>query len=432
MKIPVIHEAYDYISDASFECDSRTAFVKTAQNASYESDAKEHNTPAILLPKDCHELLGINSKMQIVGITGTNGKTTTAAAIYSMLLDLRLKSALQGTRGCFINEDCIESHTLTTPPILKTLLHLAKASKAGCKYFIMEVSSHAIVQKRVESLGFALKVFTNLSQDHLDFHKSMESYRNVKSQFFADKTLKLINCDEKKISYNPTNSYTYGVEAQGDFSVKAYGLKDGIQAIFSLKGEECLVDSNLQGSFNVYNLLAAVASIKLLESPKKEDLEAAISGFGGVSGRMEVVSLEPQIIVDFAHTPDGMMQVLSSLKHRPLVVVFGAGGDRDTTKRTLMGKIAMRYAKRAIVTSDNPRNESPEKIIEDICYGMRDKPEIIVNRHEAIVHALSTLKKGETLIILGKGDENYQEINGTKHPFDDRQIVREWLASIKT
>ena len=432
MKVAVKHENIESLTDSSLECDQKTAFVLTSQNKSYLNDVKAKNSDKILTPHECFSILGIDKNIKIVGITGTNGKTTTAAAIYSMLLDLGQKCALQGTRGFFVNEKQIKPHSLTTPSILETLSNLALASKEKCNYFIMEVSSHAIAQDRIESLDFALKIFTNLSQDHLDFHKSMEEYKNVKSRFFSDESLKLINSDEEKIYYNRINSYRYGVENKGEFLVKAYSLKDGISAVFSLLDSEYLINSALHGDFNLYNLLAAASAVKLLANPSVSKLEKTISNFGGVSGRVEVVSKNPLVIVDFAHTPDGMKKVLNSLKHSELIVLFGAGGDRDKTKRPLMGSVASRYAKRVILTSDNPRSEDPEKIIEDILQGVtKSLDKVIKDRKEAIIYALNSLQEGEVLLILGKGDEEYQEIKGEKYPFSDRKIVKEWLKETK-
>lgn len=431
MKLPVNHPDFQYISDDSNQCDGQCAFVLTAQNRAYESSAINNGAKKVISLKECYGLLGIDSQMGIIGITGTNGKTTTAAAIYSLFLDLHVKVALQGTRGCFVNDICIEPRSLTTPPILQTLSHMAQASKAGCKYFIMEVSSHGIAQKRIETLDFDLKIFTNLTQDHLDFHGSMEAYQETKSSFFKDATLKLINADEKSITYNRENAYTYGLEHPADFGVKTYALGDGIDALFWLQGKECWAHSPLQGHFNVYNLLAATTAVYLLEKPQMNLLEDAINGFGGVSGRMEMVSQTPRVIVDFAHTPDGMEQVLKSLKSHKLVVVFGAGGDRDALKRPIMGKIASRYAKKVIITSDNPRFEEPSAIIDQICQGLSAGAVVIENRKDAIIYALENLNPKETLVILGKGDEDYQDIKGVKHPFDDRVIVREWLKANK-
>ena len=429
MKLPVIHERFTFITDNSSLCDAKTAFVKTAQNSLYEEAARSLGAPAIVSPHECHDLLGISSSLKIVGITGTNGKTTTAAAIYSFLLDLDKKVALQGTRGCFINNVCVEEKSLTTPPILQTLANMAEASKQGCDYFVMEVSSHAIVQKRIESLHFSLKIFTNISQDHLDFHGSMEAYIAAKSSFFSDESPKLINKDETKLRFNSKNCLTYGIEHPATYKVTAYSLQEGISAV--IQNIETIFDvhSNLYGFFNLYNLLCAVAAVDILEKPSHEALAEAVEGFGGVSGRMEVVSEDPTVIVDFAHTPDGMDKVLDAMKNDNLIVVFGAGGDRDKTKRPLMGKIAQRFGKRIYVTSDNPRTEDPLMIIEDICQGLHVNERVIIepDRRKALELAIASLEGKESLMVLGKGDETYQEINGIKYPFDDREIVREIL-----
>lgn len=429
MKLPIKHERFAFITDNSAECNASTAFVKTAQNSAYENDAITNGAPVVLEPKECQALLGIDPALKIVGITGTNGKTTTAAAIYSLLLDLDKKVALQGTRGCFVNGECLEEKSLTTPPILQTLSHMAEASKQGCDYFIMEVSSHAIVQERIESLEFALKIFTNISQDHLDFHGSMAEYLAVKSSFFMDEAPKLINKDESKLEFNPKNCQTYGMENPSTYKVAAYSLQEGISAVIQNIEKMFDVHSNLYGTFNLYNLLCAVAAVDILEKPDHEALADAVEGFGGVSGRMEVVSEAPVVIVDFAHTPDGMNKVLDSMKNDDLVVLFGAGGDRDRSKRPLMGRIAQRFGKRMYVTSDNPRTEDPVEIIRDICEGVELNESVYIepDRRKAIEIALDALQPNETLMILGKGDETYQEVDGVKHPFDDREIVREIL-----
>ncbi len=416
-----------FFTDNTNECDEQTYFVKTFQN-------KDFVTPdlvckKIISPSEVYELANIDKDIKIVGITGTNGKTTTAASIYSMLLDLQKSVALQGTRGFYINLKLFETKSLTTPPILQTLHHLYLASQNDCEYFIMEVSSHAIAQKRIEGLEFALKIFTNLSQDHLDFHKSMDEYARVKSSFFADEGLKLINKDDKNITYNVKGARTYGVENQATYKVSAYGLKQGIDAVV-LNGERSIeFHSPLRGFFNLYNMLCAVSAVDLLENPKDFDMT---ENFAGVSGRMEVVHESPSVIVDFAHTPDGMEKVLDAMKSESVVVVFGAGGDRDKTKRPLMAKVACHYANKIYITSDNPRTENPKDIIADIVNGLKTTKEVFIeaDRKKAIHKALSDLKPNETLMILGKGDEDYQEVDGVKHPFDDREVVREFYASL--
>ncbi len=412
------------LSDDTQNCDKDTYFVKTKQNEKYVDALKEYKQ--IIEPKKAMELLGIDEGIKIVGITGTNGKTTTAAALYSFLLDSGYSVALQGTRGFFIDGEAIEQKSLTTPPILQTLYHLFLAREKKCKYFIMEVSSHAIVQERIEGLEFALKVFTNLSQDHLDFHRTMEEYAKVKSSFFSDATAKLINKDDAHIRYNLIGARTYGIENVATYKVNAYSLKDGIDAVI-VNGENTYeFHSDLRGHFNLYNLLCAVSAVNLLENVTRFD--ELVDGFAGVSGRMELVHTNPTVIVDFAHTPDGIEKVCESMKSENLVVLFGAGGDRDRSKRALMAQAVCKYAKKIYVTSDNPRSENPLDIIEDIKQGLRaDRvTHIQADRKKAIHQALKELQGNETLLMLGKGDETYQEINGVKYPFDDRQIVRDF------
>lgn len=429
MKLKIQNRSFHFLTDNSKECDSDTAFVQTTQNSKFLESAIANNCAKILTTKEAFEALRINNNTKIVGITGTNGKTTTAAAIYSILLDLRKKVALQGTRGFFINSTCKEEKSLTTPPFLQTLLHLQLASKEGCEYFVMEVSSHAISQKRIEDLQFTLKIFTNLSQDHLDFHKNMQEYARVKSSFFSDEGLKLINKDDTHIIYNPLRARTYGIENLATYKINAYSLDNGIEAVLTKKDKLINFSSSLRGFFNLYNLTCAISAVDILENPQEEALSKAIENFGGVSGRMEVVHENPTVIVDFAHTPDGMEKVLEAMKNKNLVVLFGAGGDRDKTKRPLMAKVASLFCKKIYISSDNPRSEEPLLIIEDIKKGLHVQGRDIIiepDRKKAICQALTNLLPHETLLILGKGDETYQEIQGIKYPFDDRKIVKDF------
>ena len=403
-------------------------FLKTAQNSRYidslDADAK------IITPKELIERWGLES-VKVIGITGTNGKTTTAAIIYSILTDLGYITGLQGTRGFFLNDERLEDKSLTTPSILQTLHNIKQTKEAGGEYFVMEVSSHAIDQNRIEALEFALKIFTNVTQDHLDYHKTVAEYRAVKSKFFLDESLKLINKDEiKKIMYNEVNTYTYSLDEPSSFRIDAFSLSGGITAAINNMGKVATFKSNLVGLFNVYNLAAAVAGVKLVTDKSLEEICEAVEGFGGVSGRMEVISHEPTVIVDFAHTPDGMLKVLESIKDRDISVVFGAGGDRDRDKRPKMGLAAAKYAKKLYITSDNPRSEEPQSIIDEIAAPLDGKEGVvkIVDRKEAIKRAIDELEKDEVLLILGKGDENYIEINGEKIPFDDRVVAREILG----
>jgi len=416
-----------YVTEDTREVKEGVYFLKTAQNSKY-IDSIDANAK-VITPKELIDIWGLNS-VKIIGITGTNGKTTTAAIIYSILTDLGYITGLQGTRGFFLNDERLEDKSLTTPSILQTLHNIKQTKDAGGEYFVMEVSSHAIDQNRIEDLEFALKIFTNVTQDHLDYHKTVAEYRAVKSKFFLDEGLKLINKDEiKKIMYNEVNTYTYSLEEPSSFRIDAYSLSGGITAAINNMGKVATFKSNLVGLFNVYNLAAAVAGVKLVTDKSLEEVCEAVEGFGGVSGRMEVISHNPTVIVDFAHTPDGMLKVLESIKDRDISVVFGAGGDRDRDKRPKMGLAAAKYAKKLYITSDNPRSEEPKEIIEQIAAPLEGKEGVlkIIDRKEAIKQAISELKDDEVLLILGKGDENYIDINGEKIPFDDRDVAREIL-----
>ncbi len=417
-----------FVTEDTREAKDGVYFLKTSQNSRY-IDSLDENIK-VITPKELIEIWELDS-VKLIGITGTNGKTTTAAIIYSILTDLGYITGLQGTRGFFLNDERLEDKSLTTPSILQTLHNIKQTKEAGGEYFVMEVSSHAIDQNRIEDLKFALKIFTNVTQDHLDYHKTVAEYRAVKSKFFLDESLKLINKDEiKKIMYNEINTYTYSLEEPSSFRIDAYSLSGGITAAINNMGKVATFKSNLVGLFNVYNLAAAVAGVKLVTDNSLEEICEAVEGFGGVSGRMEVVSHNPTVIVDFAHTPDGMLKVLESIKDRDISVVFGAGGDRDRDKRPKMGLAAAKYAKKLYITSDNPRSEDPKEIIEQIAAPLEGKEGVVktVDRKEAIKQAIDELKDDEVLLILGKGDENYIDIGGEKIPFDDRVVAKEILG----
>ena len=428
MKIELPNQEYKYVSENSQECDTNTAFVLTTQNEKYLQNAKDNNAHSIIKVEDIAHLFGID-QIKIIGITGTNGKTTTASAIYSFLLDLGYKTAMQGTRGLFMNDEVTEGKTLTTPSVLNTYKHIYQAVQEGCEYFIMEVSSHAIVQKRIEGLNFELKILTNITQDHLDYHKTLGEYISVKNSFFQDEGKKLINRDEEKAAFNMKNAYSYSIENPSTYRLMAYSLNDASSGIIQHFQDIVPFTASLHGFFNLYNLMAAISAVHLVTDKKLEEIADVVDNFAGVSGRMEQVCEAPNVIVDFAHTPDGMQQVLNALKEKELLVVFGAGGDRDTSKRALMGRVAASLAKKTYITSDNPRHENPESIVEDILSGISDRSNVQVelNRKKAIEMALDDQEDGEVVVILGKGDEAYQIIYDEKFPFDDRAVVRELL-----
>jgi len=421
-------EGFAFLSDDTSKLDTQTLFLKTEQNNVYFEQLE--TKPVSMTPSELIGLWDLET-MKVVGVTGTNGKTTVTAAIYSFLLDLDEKPALQGTRGLFAEEKRIEEKSMTTPSILETLHNMKQTHDLGCEYFIMEVSSHAIDQKRIEGLKFALKVHTNVTSDHLDYHGTVEEYRRIKSLFFADETPKLLNKDDiKNITYNPIGAQSYGVDEPATFKVQAFSLLHGITAGIKHLQTEATFHSPMVGLFNLFNLMAAVGSVQMLTGRNVEEVCEVVENFAGVSGRMEVVSRDPLVIVDFAHTDDGMHAVLESMKDRDISVVFGAGGNRDKEKRPRMGAVAGRYANKIYVTSDNPRDEVAEHILEEILLGLHGKDGVTAcpDRRLAIKLALDALEENEVLLILGKGDEDYQEIKGVKHPFDDREIVRELLG----
>ena len=428
MKIQLANQNFKYVSENSQECGSDTAFVLTAQNEKYLQNAKDNNAHSIIKAQDIVKHFGVD-QIKIIGITGTNGKTTTASAIYSFLLDLGYKVAMQGTRGLFMNDEVVEGKTLTTPSVLNTYKHIYQAVEAGCEFFIMEVSSHAIVQKRIEGLNFELKILTNITQDHLDYHKTIGEYISVKNSFFQDEGKKLINRDEEKAAFNIKNAFSYSIENPSTYRLMAYSLNDASSGIIQHFKEIVPFTASLHGFFNLYNLMAAISAVNLITDKTLEEIADVVDNFAGVSGRMEQVCEVPNVIVDFAHTPDGMQQVLNALKEKELLVVFGAGGDRDKSKRPMMGRVAASLAKKTYITSDNPRHEDPDAIVADILEGIDDRSNVKVelNRKKAIQMALDDQEGEEVVVILGKGDETYQIIYDEKFPFDDREVVRELL-----
>ena len=427
MKIRVKNRNFKFVSNNSKECDKDTAFLKTSFNESYLDDI---DTDVSVI--DCSYLKNLLdiSKIKIIAITGTNGKTSVSTLISYILNKLGIKTALQGTRGFFISDKILKGKFLTTPDILEIYHNLSLAKEYNCEFFVMELSSHAISQNRTEGLDFYLKIFTNISSDHLDYHKNIEEYRKVKNSFFDDESLKLINIDDKWVKFNKKNSYTYGINNKAYFMIKNYSLNKLLSAKFCFHKNEFSFSSKLMGFFNFYNILASVSAITLLVNENIKDILKHLSDFEGISGRMEIISHFPLVIVDFAHTEDGMFNVLNSLKHKNIILVFGAGGDRDKDKRAKMGKLATLYAKTIYITSDNPRNEDPNSIIDDIMLGVQREVFKEVDRKKAIYRALQDAKDAnDVVLILGKGDEDYQIFKNKKIFFSDKDIVQDFLKN---
>jgi len=413
-------------TDNTNELDENTIFVSSLQNEQYVKDIDS----GVKVIQDTQLSSYFDfSKIKIIGITGTNGKTTTAAAIYSMLLDMGYNVGFQGTRGLYINEDKVKDYSLTTPVQLEIFSNVQLALNYECEFFIMEVSSHAIVQKRICGIEFALKIHTNITRDHLDYHKTIEEYINVKNSFFNDDSVKLINKDDKLIKYKLKNAFAYGLDNPATYKVQAFTFKNGTTVALQYFGEMYHFTSDLRGTFNVYNLCAAVSAVHILTKKSLQGICDTVDNFAGVSGRMQTISYEPYIVVDFAHTPDGMKSVFDSFKDKDIICVFGAGGNRDKQKRKIMGKIANEYCHKIILTSDNPRFEDPDEIIKDIELGINNKSKLTINinRKEAIKEAIAQLNSNSVLLVLGKGDEEYQIIYDKKLPFNDKNIIEEIL-----
>ncbi len=381
-----------------------------------------------------------SSKLKLVGVTGTNGKTTIATLLYNMFTKLGHKCGLLSTVCNYIVDERVPAdHTTPDPIALNELLD--RMVKAGCEYAFMECSSHAIAQKRIGGLTFAGGIFTNLTRDHLDYHKTFENYRNAKKAFFDSlpKTaFAITNADDKNgmvmVQNTKATVKTYSTRSVADF--KARIIECHFEGMYlEMDGRE--VGVQFIGKFNVSNLLAVYAAAVML-GVKSEDVLVVMSTLHSVSGRLEPIH-SPEgytAVVDYAHTPDALENVLSAI-HEVLdgkghvITVCGAGGNRDKGKRPLMAQEAVKQSDRVIITSDNPRFEEPQEIINDMLAGLNPqqmkKVISIVDRREAIRTACMMAQKGDVILIAGKGHEDYQEIKGVKHHFDDHEVVREFM-----
>ena len=381
-----------------------------------------------------------SKKLKLVGVTGTNGKTTIATLLYNMFSKMEHKCGLLSTVCNYIVDERIPAdHTTPDPIALNELLD--RMVKAGCEYAFMECSSHAIAQKRIGGLTFAGGIFTNLTRDHLDYHKTFENYRNAKKAFFDSlpKTaFAITNADDKNgmvmVQNTKATIKTYSIRAVADF--KARIIECHFEGMYlEMDGHE--VGVQFIGKFNVSNLLAVYATALML-GKKPEDVLVVMSTLHSVSGRLEPIH-SPEgytAVVDYAHTPDALENVLNAI-HEVLngkghvITVCGAGGNRDKGKRPIMAQEAVKQSDRVIITSDNPRFEEPQEIINDMLAGLTPqqmkKVVSIVDRREAIRTACMMANKGDVILIAGKGHEDYQEIQGVKHHFDDHEVVREFM-----
>ncbi|MFO8053550.1 MAG: UDP-N-acetylmuramoyl-L-alanyl-D-glutamate--2,6-diaminopimelate ligase [Bacteroidales bacterium] len=376
-------------------------------------------------------------KIRLAGVTGTNGKTTVVTLLYQLFKALGFKTGMISTIKMLVDEDQTDAH-LTTPDVLTINRYLKEMVDAGCSYAFMEVSSHAIQQNRVYGLDFDLAMFSNITHDHLDYHKTFAEYVKAKKRFFDELPVTasvLVNLDDRNGSLMVQNTkaakYGYALKKAADFKAKV--LENSFEGLqLDINGRQ--VWSGLVGDFNACNLLLVYGAARLL-GQKEEDVLVKLSLLRPAVGRFEVLRSVggKTAIVDYAHTPDALENVvktISSVKSnaQKLIIVIGAGGDRDKTKRPLMGKIAANFAEKVIFTSDNPRGEDPAQIIEDMktelpeeAYGALLE---ITDRKQAIYTACMLATNNDIVLVAGKGHETYQEVKGVRHHFDDKEIIR--------
>ena len=382
-----------------------------------------------------------SKRLKLVGVTGTNGKTTIATLLYNMFRRLGYRCGLLSTVCNYIEDETVPaSHT--TPDAIELNALLARMVEAGCQYAFMECSSHAIHQRRIGGLQFAGGIFTNLTRDHMDYHKTVENYLKAKKMFFDSlpkQAFAVTNLDDKNGMVMVQNCRatikTYSTRTMADFRAKL--LECHFEGMYlEIDGRE--VGVQFIGKFNVSNLLAVYATAVML-GQNPEDVLVAMSALKSVSGRLEPLQ-SPEgftAIVDYAHTPDALSNVLSAIHEvlcgkGSIITVCGAGGNRDKGKRPLMAQEAVRQSDKVIITSDNPRDEEPQAIIDDMLAGL-DKQQLrkvvsIADRREAIRTACMMARKGDVVLVAGKGHEDYQEIKGVKHHFDDKEVLRECFA----
>ena len=378
------------------------------------------------------------SKLELIGVTGTNGKTTIATLLYNMFRKFGYKVGLISTVCNYIDDEAIPTEHTTPDPITLNKL-LGRMADEGCKYAFMEVSSHSVAQKRIGGLKFAGGIFTNLTRDHLDYHQTVDNYLKAKKAFFDNlpkSAFALTNLDDKNgmvmVQNTKAKVCTYSLRSISDFKGKV--LEDGFEGML-LDINNVEVNVQFIGRFNASNLLAVYGTACLL-GKKPEDVLLVLSTLQPVSGRFDALR-SPRgysAIVDYAHTPDALTNVLNTIQEvlngrGNIITVVGAGGNRDKGKRPIMAQEAAKYSDKVIITSDNPRYEEPQDIINDMLAGLskEDMRKVIsiVDRKEAIKTACMLAQAGDAILVAGKGHENYQDIKGVKHHFDDKEVIRE-------
>jgi len=435
------HHGNDYIEEAiragaaAVMIDARTA-VTVDSSVPYIKVADISEQAGVIASRFYGEP---SQALSVIGITGTNGKTTCSVLLAQALQKLGAHPGVIGTLGAGMWGQ-LKATSHTTPDAVTLQKHIADIRDQGGDYLVMEVSSHGLQQARVNGTAFNLAVFTNLSQDHLDYHSTMQQYGAAKAKLFQQHSLQqaVINSDDefgKQLLAGPISAVSvisYGIES-GDVRARQVNLHSGgVQLEVSSPWGSLQIESRLMGRFNAYNLLAC-AALLLAAGYAPGDVAKALSGAESASGRMECFrSGQVTVVVDFAHTPDALEQSLGALREhipaRQLICVFGCGGDRDQAKRPLMGRIAEQLADKVILTDDNPRHENAASIRADIATGMQQPPLQIADRRQAIVTAWQLAESGDIILIAGKGHETAQQVGDLKIPFSDRDVVLELLG----
>lgn len=439
-----VTDGHDYIKGA---IEKGAVAIVCEEIPAMAEELSANNSPAWIKVKDSADALGKlmsqwfdhpSSQLTLVGVTGTNGKTTIATLLYEMFRKMGHKAGLISTVCNYIDGEAVPTdHTTPDPITLHTLMH--QMVEAGCEYAFMEVSSHAVDQKRISGLSFDGGIFTNLTRDHLDYHKTVENYLKAKKGFFDQlpaQAFALTNADDKSgmvmLQNTKAKKLTYSLRSMADFKGKILESH--------MEGTELLINNrelfaNFVGRFNAYNLLAVYgAAVSLGKEP--EEVLVVLSSLHSVSGRFQTIQ-SPKgctAIVDYAHTPDALVNVLNTIQEvldgkGEIITVVGCGGNRDKGKRPIMAKEACRLSDKLILTSDNPRLEDPDAIIQDMIAGLtpadKERTLSITDRKMAIKTAVMLAQKGDIILVAGKGHENYQDIQGVKHHFDDREILME-------
>ncbi len=447
-----VKEGFLFVAERGFETDGHRfipAAIKNGAAAILCEEDREEPVPCFKI-NNTRRAMSVAAanwygsparSMTFIGVTGTNGKTTTTGLIKEIIERVTGKKAgLIGTNRNMIGSVELSAER-TTPDSLELQQLLRKMADAGCEYVVMEVSSHALFLDRVYGLRFKVGVFTNLTEDHLDFHKTMDAYANAKSILFENSEISLINTDDpysdvmRRAAAGKVYTYAIGNRESADFAAENVSLNcDSVS--FNVRGVRAKL--GIPGKFSVYNALAALGAVNAL-GIEFETACNALALCHSVKGRAEVVPTgrDFSVIIDYAHSPDALNSILDTVRgfaEGRIILVFGCGGDREHEKRPIMGRIAADKADIAIVTSDNPRTEKPMSIIDEIVTGIPEnsKAEIVVieNRKDAIYHALRIAEKGDVVLLAGKGHEDYQIIGHEKNHFDEREVVRESLEKL--